>query len=122
MVKCVPQKTPWRLICLVIIEQIRGINFLIEIYDLYDITLIVHDYLDQDEAIKSRMMKLSDGSWTCTVCGYISNYQTTMWKHVEAKHVALPVMCKFCEKLCPSKNALASHVSRNHRASKQYKA
>jgi len=69
-------------------------------------------------AIKSRMLKMPDGLWNCAECGYITSYHTTMWKHVEAKHLALPVTCIHCGKMCPSKNALASHVSRYHRTQK----
>jgi len=73
---------------------------------------------DLHEAIKSRMEKLPDGLWSCADCGYATSYQTTMWKHIEAKHMAQPAPCLYCDKMCPSKNALASHVSRYHRAPK----
>ena len=40
---------------------------------------------DQHAAIKSRMLKLPDGLWNCAECGYTTSYNTTMWKHIEAK-------------------------------------
>ena len=64
------------------------------------------------------MLKMTDGLWNCADCGYITSYNTTMWKHIEAKHMAQPVPRVFCGKICPSKNALASHVSRYHRSQK----
>ena len=85
---------------------------------LFDCLFTGPTYSDQHAAIKSRMLKMPDGLWNCADSGYITSYHTTMWKHVEAKHMAQPVTCVHCGKMCPSKNALASHVSRYHRTEK----
>ena len=86
--------------------------------DLVSLLFTFTNSSDQHAAIKSRMLKLPDGLWNCADCGYSTSYQTTIWKHIEAKHVAQPAPCLYCDKMCPSKNALASHVSRYHRAKK----
>jgi len=70
--------------------------------------------------IKSKMQKESDGCggflWRCLDCGHISKRTTDLTKHIEAKHLRYAGYdCSYCGKYCPSKNALTSHVSRQHR-------
>jgi Pyruvate/2-oxoacid:ferredoxin oxidoreductase delta subunit len=53
---------------------------------------------------------------TSSDCAYTTAYLTTMQNHVEAKHVnTAGFLCHVCNKFCPSKNALKSHVSRSHK-------
>lgn len=69
--------------------------------------------------IKSKMQKESDGLggflWRCLDCGHTSKRTTDLTKHIEAKHISACYDCSYCGKHCPSKNALTSHVSRQHR-------
>jgi len=75
---------------------------------------------DLDGEIKSRIIALSKSEFQCADCGHISKDKANMWRHIEAKHMApVPISCQFCDKTCPSRNALASHVSRYHRYKKQ---
>ena len=102
-------------------SRIHALLFVWSILHYFSLSnwILVHLYFtDQHAAIKSRMLKLPDGLWNCADCGYTTSYNTTMWKHIEAKHMAQPAPCLYCDKMCPSKNALASHVSRYHRAKK----
>merc|ERR1712004_464586 len=53
--------------------------------------------------------------WRCADCDYTAKLKRGMFEHVESKHVgSLGYTCLYCGKHCPSKNALRSHVSRNH--------
>jgi len=73
-------------------------------------------YADLDEEIKSRIISVSKSEFHCSECGHMSKDKANMWRHIEAKHMApVPIKCQYCDKTCPSRNALASHVSRNHR-------
>ena len=77
-------------------------------------------YLDEagtiDQVIHSQMQKCGVGLWVCVTCGWETKYKTRLYEHVEAKHMETGGrFCPICQKTCPSKNALASHVSRNHR-------
>ena len=53
--------------------------------------------------------------WRCADCDYTAKLKRGMFEHVESKHVGSQgYTCLYCGKHCPSKNALRSHVSRNH--------
>merc|ERR1719220_2668024 len=53
--------------------------------------------------------------WRCADCDYTVKDKRGMFEHVESKHVGSQgYTCLYCGKHCPSKNALRSHVSRNH--------
>jgi len=74
-----------------------------------------------DEQIQSRIIVIGRSEFQCAECGQLASLKPNMWKHIEAKHMApQPAPCMYCNKLCPSKNALASHVSRYHRAEKKF--
>merc|ERR1712129_467580 len=61
-------------------------------------------------AIKSRMQKLPNGMWSCTECGYETNYYTALTNHIESKHIETDgFVCEFCQTFCPTRNALKSH-------------
>ena len=54
--------------------------------------------------------------WACTVCGHATKQRYHLTTHIEAKHIQSDGFpCMHCNKLCPSKNALGTHVSRYHR-------
>ena len=41
-----------------------------------------------DNAIKSKMVRRSDGSFGCTDCDYVTKYNTTCQNHIESKHLS----------------------------------
>ena len=54
--------------------------------------------------------------WACTECGHKTRHKYHLARHIEAKHIQNDgFTCNYCNKLCPSKNALETHVSRHHR-------
>ena len=68
-------------------------------------------------AIDSMMMEVADSSgsiWRCAVCGHETTRKAYLRVHVEAKHLSSGFNCQYCDKFCPSKNALHTHVSRYH--------
>ena len=66
--------------------------------------------------INSMMVSLGDGGFQCTMCGHCSAVKNNLRKHIDAKHVYKePIDCHYCEKKCPSKNALMTHISRYHK-------
>ena len=72
------------------------------------------------ESIASLMSKDVDENgftvWRCLDCGHTSKLKSDLSKHVEAKHIkSAGFYCGYCSKFCPSRNALQSHVSRQHR-------
>ena len=72
-------------------------------------------------AVQSKMVKEMDVNgevvvWRCVECDHVSKRSGDLTKHIQAKHMQSPGFhCQYCDKFCPSKNALTSHVSRNHR-------
>ena len=67
------------------------------------------------EAIKQRMVKQYDGTWGCSECDFVTKYQATLTNHIEAKHLQSDgYSCQYCNKFCPTKNALKCHVYQRH--------
>jgi len=73
---------------------------------------------DVKASLGQHMQKLASGTFICLLCDYQAGRSHHMTNHIEAKHMSQPAPCLYCDKMCPSKNALASHVSRYHRAPK----
>ena len=74
-----------------------------------------------DVEVQSRIITVGKSEFQCAECGQTATIRSNMWRHIEAKHVsAQSISCQFCEKTCPSRNALASHVSRYHRYKDQW--
>ena len=68
-----------------------------------------------DRTIKDRMVFLASGLYGCSECPYTTKYSTTCQNHIESKHMSTNgFICNFCEKFCPTRNALKSHVSKKH--------
>jgi len=68
-----------------------------------------------DNEVVAHMLKTGSG-WQCITCGWETKLRARLWEHVEANHVQTSgYLCPICQKLCPSKNALKVHKSRNHR-------
>merc|ERR1719186_1615491 len=54
-----------------------------------------------------------DKKWHCAQCDYASGNCTDVTRHVEAKHVFTEeVSCPYCNKHCPTNNALRVHCIR----------
>jgi len=69
-----------------------------------------------DDEVKSRILTIGKSEFQCTDCGHVTTKKTNLLRHIESKHMILQaIACQFCQKMCPSKNALSSHVSRYHR-------
>ena len=71
------------------------------------------------QLIQSKIIYLGKSEYQCSECYHVATIKPNIWKHIEAKHIGpRPVSCENCGKVCPSKNALQSHVSRHHRKEK----
>ena len=69
--------------------------------------------------IESKMVKeiTEEGGslWRCQVCDYVTKQKGALFEHVESKHTLSDgYNCHVCGKFCPTRNALRSHVSRQH--------
>ena len=53
--------------------------------------------------------------WKCTDCEYHTKGRRGLFEHIESKHVGSEgYTCHYCQKFCPSRNALRSHMARHH--------
>ena len=69
-----------------------------------------------DAEISSLMTRLDSGIFQCLECDYQSKHRQSLQYHIESKHVNSPGhICQICHKVCPTKNALCLHRSRNHK-------
>jgi hypothetical protein len=69
------------------------------------------------EAIKSKVVRLGGRLYGCSDCDYTTSYSSTIGNHIEAKHLSTQgFICTFCQKFCPTRNALKSHVTKQHKA------
>ena len=69
-----------------------------------------------DAEISSLMTRLDSGIFQCLACDYQSKHRQSLQYHIESKHVNSPGhICQICNKVCPTKNALCLHRSRNHK-------
>ena len=69
-----------------------------------------------NDAIKAKIFKADSGLFTCYECGYSSKYKTTCQDHIESRHISTSgFICPYCEKFCPTRNALKSHISKSHK-------
>ena len=68
-----------------------------------------------DQQINSMMERL-DGVWVCKTCGKRDRLNTNIKKHIEGVHIeGSSHCCVLCGKTLRSKNAVQSHIYRNHR-------
>ena len=47
--------------------------------------------------------------WSCSLCGYISNKTTNMYKHIERKHLNVNLYCEVCNRVFKSRDDLNVH-------------
>jgi len=70
------------------------------------------------ETVEGKMSKeMSEQGivWKCTDCDYQTKGRRGLYEHIESKHVGSQgYSCQFCQKFCPSRNALRSHMARHH--------
>lgn len=72
--------------------------------------------LDLDQEIRRKIWKSDDKLFHCRDCNYFTSYLTTMLNHVESKHLTTSgFMCSVCNKFCPTRNALKSHTTKQHK-------
>ena len=93
-------------------------NKIMKIFDdllnFHVISYVISGFIDEE--IKSRILAIGKSEFQCTECGHVTTKKTNLLRHIESKHMILEaIACKYCSKMCPSKNALSSHVSRYHR-------
>ena len=66
--------------------------------------------------IMSKINIIGKSEYQCLECGHTTMKKTNLIRHIESKHMHLEALsCHYCNKMCPSKNALSTHVSRYHR-------
>lgn len=81
-----------------------------------DHVLNKHSLSALTDAIKEKIFKSAEGLFSCYECGYSSKYKTTCQDHIEARHLSTSgYVCSYCQKFCPTRNALKSHISKNHK-------
>ena len=53
--------------------------------------------------------------WKCLACEYQTKFKPVLYEHVESKHIdSVGYNCPHCVKFCRTRNALRSHISRQH--------
>ena len=72
-----------------------------------------------EEEIEKRMICLSrlsgSSGYGCSECSHTSRDKYAMSVHIEAKHVTqVTLSCQFCDRICPTRESLRKHISRNH--------
>lgn len=69
-----------------------------------------------DVLISTKLSRSENGEYYCLECPYTNKYKQRVQYHIESKHVSSPGhICEFCQKICPTKNALCLHRSRYHK-------
>mgnify|MGYP002054851510 CR=1 FL=1 len=61
------------------------------------------------------LIGFENGKSICNACGYKSDYQYSVKRHIEAKHMQLSYPCNYCSKVCNTKFNLLRHLRENHR-------
>ena len=70
-------------------------------------------------AVEAKMLKEVTESgvmWRCVDCGHQTKFRTSLFEHCESKHIieSSGYLCQYCQKFCRTRNALRSHVNRQH--------
>jgi hypothetical protein len=69
-----------------------------------------------EDFLKQNSGQIEGGTWSCYLCGKITNGSGNMRQHFEAYHFSLGgFQCEHCMKLFKTKHSLATHVSKKHR-------
>ena len=96
--------------------NLQKVKFCVSLLEMYiklsTIVLSLYFFID---LIKEYIMKHANGIYQCMKCGYESSYNTTIKRHVEARHFTTPgVPCDLCHVVCKTSNALTTHRSKFH--------
>ena len=73
--------------------------------------------LDQLDSFieENRTKDLFGQNWTCNICGQVAINKLDIGRHIEAKHVIVPLLeCDFCHKSLKTRDALRRHIMRVH--------
>ena len=63
----------------------------------------------------SNIVKDDFGRWTCNLCGLQAAAKIHLVRHLEAKHVTLPLIsCPICLKTCKTSHAMRMHMKNYH--------
>ena len=75
-------------------------------------------------AVEEKMVKdITENGvvWRCADCGHQTKFRTSLFEHVESKHVeSSGYICQYCLKHCRTRNALRSHINRQHTSSNKW--
>ncbi len=63
-------------------------------------------------------MRNEDGVHWCNACGYHSNHQATLIRHIHSHHMNWEIECKFCKKKVKTPRALKNHIRAHHHSDK----
>ena len=67
-----------------------------------------------DDILRSKMFK-DGGFWQCFECNYRSKYTTSVYRHIEAKHIeSQGLVCNLCGKVSATRNGLKQHMAVYH--------
>ena len=80
--------------------------------------LVTPDYLiinilELNAVVEAMIQKVEDGSYECITCGKRMVNKTKMKRHSEV-HLDMAHSCIVCGKIFKTRNALATHYTRNH--------
>ena len=85
--------------------------------------IIVHNNIDLgeisevDQQIQEHIEKVSDGTYTCKICGKSSvKKMSNIKNHIETHMEGLSFDCKHCGNVFRSRNALAKHIHYQHKS------
>ena len=71
---------------------------------------------DFEAYLKMNSAKIERSTWSCYLCGKITNKSSHMRQHFEAFHYSLgQIQCEVCQKIFKTRHSLATHVSKHHR-------
>ena len=73
-------------------------------------------FVEIEEIVSQNLTRDSDGNWRCLNCDFKSAWSTNVKQHIESKHVSgIQLACGFCDKISPTRHALAMHIRRYHK-------
>ena len=80
-----------------------------------DFTGVLFSAIVQSKMVRE-VTETGENVFICSECGHRSKRSGDLSKHIEAKHIENGgYNCQYCNKYCPSLNAMRSHVSRSHK-------
>jgi len=72
-------------------------------------------YLEVDLEICRRIVKVSSGSYQCSLCDHVSNQKGNMINHIEARHIPGPgITCHLCNRHISTRQSYRMHLARVH--------